>query len=342
VVLELISSNVDFKFAKNNLYEDIQTLGGSFIRMQPIITNTGSTRITEKTSLVLDSMKLSGNQIDGFYLNGKADVITDSTNGDVAIAIFNNENKYFKIKVKANQVSYYFNSSTALKEDTITSGGDFSTAVKISDLLEDQENLELDSFFANADNLRVYFGGDDLVSTFAGRIYSFGLLSSTDMQKSSISSLFDTVNGLYTSTTITTLNSLTGVYSVKPSRSFYNYDIKVGSSSYWADVVPLAILSKQTADGSDYDLSFVQLNIDYPEFSSTSSSVVRTYVRLLDITDDIMSSELSTVGVQSDKIISFTPEDRINRVRYEFVDGNLIELFGLYASASNFLLKIEI
>jgi hypothetical protein len=325
-----------------NLYEDSQTPGGSFIRMQPIITNTGSTRITEKTSLVLDSMKLSGNQIDGFYLNGKADVITDSTNGDVAIAIFNNENKYFKIKVKANKVSYYFNSSTALKEDTITSGGDFSTAVKISDLLEDQENLELDSFFANADNLRVYFGGDDLVSTFAGRIYSFGLLSSTDMQKSSISSLFDTVNGLYTSTTITTLNSLTGVYSVKPSRSFYNYDIKVGSSSYWADVVPLAILSKQTADGSDYDLSFVQLNIDYPEFSSTSSSVVRTYVRLLDITDDIMSSELSTVGVQSDKIISFTPEDRINRVRYEFVDGNLIELFGLYASASNFLLKIEI
>jgi hypothetical protein len=112
----------------------------------------------------------------------------------------------------------------------------------------------------------------------------------------------------------------------------------VSSNGYWADIIPLKILSKEVSD--EYSVDYLQLNIDFPEFSSTSNSIVRSYISFLDIDDtDTMYSNMYDVSIPANGIISTT---NWATQRYEFINGNIVRIPPIGSVDSDLSIKIEI
>jgi hypothetical protein len=322
---------------------------------------------TENSNFFFEGLRVGSKRAEGFYLVGVADRYIASQS-EVIVDILDELNNRFSIVInypsaggETATVQYVYNGSAILYSFIVTATQDFSVGLNIQDFIESVDNDEVEQFFSNAEDLSVFFGGaSDYSSTFSGSIYAFGFLTSLDIN------LIDTYvsggsnagpvsggqgapagwssdgigvfsNGVLEKNIVQLKTTVCGV-TVKPTMTFDVYDIDVSSNGYWVDIIPLKILSKEVSD--QYSVDYLQLNIDFPEFSNTSNSIVRSYISFLNIDDtDTMYSNMYDVSVPANGIISTT---NWATQRYEFVNENIVRIPPIGSVDSDLSIKVEI
>jgi hypothetical protein len=322
---------------------------------------------TENSNFFFEGLRVGSRRAEGFYLTGVADRYIDNKS-EVLVDILDDLKNRFSIIInypsaggQTATIQYVYNGTTILYSFVLTSTQDFSVGLNIQDFIDSVNNDELEQFFSNAEDLLIFFGGSsDFSSTFSGSIYSFGFLTSLDINlidgyvsggskvgyvsagqgapagwSSDGPGVFS--NGVLEKNIVKLKTAICGV-TVKPTMTFDVYDIDVSSNGYWADIIPLKILSKEVAN--QYSVDYLQLNIDFPEFSNTSNSIVRSYISFLNVDDtDTMYSNMYDVSVPASGVISTT---NWATQRYEFVNGNVVKIPPIGSVDSELSIKIEI
>jgi len=359
----------------NKINNELVNRSSKFLRMKPRKYNdqaSGGTVFTadywtENSNFFFEGLRVGSKRAEGFYLVGVADRYI-ANKSEVIVDILDDLKNRFSIIInypsaggQTATIQYVYNGTSILYSFTLTSTQDFSVGLNIQDFIDSVNNDEVEQFFSNAEDLSVFFGGaSDYSSTFSGSIYSFGFLTSLDISlidgyvsggskvgyvsagqgapagwSSDGPGVFS--NGVLEKNIVRLKTAICGV-TVKPTMTFDVYDIDVSSNGYWADIIPLKILSKEV--GSQYSVDYLQLNIDFPEFSNTSNSTVRSYVSFLDVDDtDTMYSNMYDVSVPAGGIISTT---NWATQRYEFVNGSIVKIPPIGSVDSELSIKIEI
>ena len=163
------------------------------------------------------------------------------------------------------------------------------------------------SFFSNVQQLMMFVAGDNTYTAqFDGKIYKVGLCTQRNVNKvpeffeveelgyvdagfynmSVWSNVLD--GGIPSSFTFEELYDHIATYTLTASIDYGVYSLDVDCDSYWQDYLPLSYFAQYVKDsfGEEYyDLSFLQLNVDYPstpkfKLSSydTDEALVKTYV----------------------------------------------------------------
>lgn len=296
-----------------------------------------------------EGFRIGSKKADALYLTGRADRFMSSQT-ETIVDIIDSLSNTFSIKITypssggtSATIKYYFNDIVLneIHSITVTSSTEFSIGFHVQDLLDYSDNENLSEFFANPSDLAIFFGGSNTYSsTFSGKIYSFGFLSALDIARiDSVSSDGDVFSNGVIDGEVTTLKTFISGFSVMPTMSFGAYGVDVSSYGYWSDIIPLKVLAKQV--NSNYAINYVQLNVDFPSFTSTSSAIVRTYVSLINTNDsETMSGVLTDTAISSSGVIEpgsgWTPTQR-----FEFVDGNILVIPSNIASNPEASIKIE-
>jgi len=240
---------------------------------------------------------------------------------------------YLKASITNTTVSYIFNyqnTLTTLATKSITQNVMFAVGFDIQSLKSTNQNITL--FFNNTNSLNIYIGGDSTTgNTFSGNIYKVGLCSSRNFKD--ISNLF-TSGILITSSPCSQLLAKTASYTVVGVNLYNRIFLDISTNAYWQDYVPLSKLTQTVKDSSGNltyeDLSFIQLNVDYPETRSyssnnfdTSSSKLKTYITFQKLTNNAtglkdLSEFGTTVLANANRIITASNYDT---EKYEFVNG---------------------
>lgn len=332
------------------------TKSNMFLRLKPQEYTDPASGDTELTSLywtnnshfLIQDFKIGSKRADAFYLTGRADRFIDSAT-ETIVDILDQLNNVFSIKIEYPAsggtnatVRYYYNGSVFdnTLSFTVTASQMFSIGLDIKNFTDSVDNEEIEEFFSDPESLNVYFGGSyNYSSTFSGRVYSFGFLSSSDIGQiegvTSDNSIFPdgVLNG-----SVETLQSFVGGFSVRPTMTFDVYDVDVSSNGYWSDIIPLKILSKEV--GGDYIIDYIQLNVDFPDFINTQNNVIRSYVTFLNVDEtSTMQTTATDVAIPSNGFISTT--DWATK-RYEFVSGNILEVPLAGSTDSELSIKIEL
>ena len=302
---------------------------------------------TEDAHIFVEGFKIGSRRADAVYLTGIADRFIDDQTERILDIVDSLDNRFsIVIEYPASgglsaNIKYYFN-GTSLKTVTVTESDIFSIGINVTQLLDTTTNEELEEFFSNAEDLSVFFGGSyDYSSTFSGRVYSFGFLSQLDIAAVEELEAITSGNSMFTSglldVDILSLENFIAGFTAKATITFDVYDIDVSSVGYWSDIIPLKVLSKDV--DNDYIVDYLQLNIDFPEFSNTANSVIRSYVSFIDIdTGQTMSTNLTDVAIPANGVISTSSWAT---QRYEFVDGNIVIVPPAGSVDSELSLKIE-
>ena len=359
----------------NKINNELVNRSSKFLRMKPRKYNdqaSGGTVFTadywtENSNFFFEGLRVGSRRAEGFYLTGVADRYI-ANKSEVLVDIVDDLKNRFSIIInypsaggQTATIQYVYNGTTILYSFVLTSTQDFSVGLNIQDFIDSVNNDELEQFFSNAEDLLIFFGGSsDFSSTFSGSIYSFGFLTSLDINlidgyvsggskvgyvsagqgapagwSSDGPGVFS--NGVLEKNIVKLKTAICGV-TVKPTMTFDVYDIDVSSNGYWADIIPLKILSKEVAN--QYSVDYLQLNIDFPEFSNTSNSIVRSYISFLNVDDtDTMYSNMYDVSVPASGVISTT---NWATQRYEFVNGNVVKIPPIGSVDSELSIKIEI
>jgi hypothetical protein len=121
---------------------------------------------------------------------------------------------------------------------------------------------------------------------------------------------------------------------INPLGDTSKYTFEIGASSYWEDYVPIKTLSKSMPSGN-YELDFIQFNIDYPEpiafvntggidYYDTTTSDVRTYVIFRYLSDGSYADTSSFTSVGMPKHGAQIADSSWATKKYEVVDGAII------------------
>jgi hypothetical protein len=315
-----------------------------------------STYWTDQANFLVEDFKIGSRRADAFYLTGMADRFIASTTETIVDIVDDLDNR-FSIQIVYPEsgpnatIQYVYNGTVfdGTPEPnisfTVTASTMFSVGLNIRQFTDFVDNQDVEEFFADPESLIIYFGGSyNYSSTFSGRVYSFGLLSSTDIQNIegviSDASIFSngTLNSGVLGSSIESLITFVGGFTIKPTVTFDVFDIDASSVGYWSDIVPLKILSKEVDE--DYVIDYIQLNIDYPDFETTTDAAVRSYITFLNIDEtETMPTDLIDVSVPANGIIDAT--NWATR-RYEFVNGNIVKVPQAGSVDSELSMKIEL
>jgi hypothetical protein len=220
-----------------------------------------------------------------------------------------------------------------------TVGIDFST-------ISQRYASTIGSLLSNPTNLKMYIGNDEnFESAFIGRFYTVGFMTPRNFEKT-ISTYFNS-NGVMTNTgsgrtstqTQTIVTGLSYTYKlslINPLADTSKYTFEIGASSYWEDYVPIKTLSKSTSSGN-YELDFIQFNVDYPEpisfvdsggtdYYDTSTSDIKTYVIFRYLSDGTYADTSSFTSVGMPKHGAQIPDSSWATKKYEVVDGSIVYL----------------
>ena len=359
----------------NKINNELVNRSTKFLRMKPRKYDDEASGVTEfideywteNSNFFFEGLRVGSRRAEGFYLVGVADRYIASKS-EVIVDILDELKNRFSIIInypsaggQTATIQYVYNGSAILYSFTVTTNQDFSIGLNIQDFIDSVNNDEVEQFFSNAEDLSVFFGGaSDYSSTFSGSIYSFGFLTSLDIDlidayvsggsngglvsggqgapagwSSDGPGVFS--NGVLEKNIVRLKTTICGV-TVKPTMTFDVYDIDVSSNGYWADIIPLKVLSKEVSN--QYSVDYLQLNIDFPEFSNTSNSVVRSYISFLNVDDtDTMYSNMYDVSIAANGIITTT---NWATQRYEFVNGDIVRIPPIGSVDSELSIKIEI
>ena len=307
-----------------------------------------STYWTYDANFFVEDFRIGSKRADAFYLTGRADRFIDDAVENIIDIVDELKNR-FSIKIyypssggSNATIKYVYNDEvfdTGLNF-TVTTSDMFSVGINVKQFIDAVDNYEIEEFFSDPESLSVFFGGSyDYSSTFSGRIYSFGFLSSLDIEQIegviSDNSIFP--DGVLNDS-VESLITFIGGFTMKPTLTFGVFDVDASSSGYWADIIPLKILSKEIED--NYAIDYIQLNIDYPDFATTTDSIVRSYITFLNIDEtDTMQTTLTDVAIPANGVInpvSWTTQ------RYEFVSGNIVKIPQAGSIDSELSIKIEL
>ena len=145
------------------------------------------------------------------------------------------------------------------------------------------------SFIGNIQFAQTYIAGDKDGNTFTGGIQRFALSNATNHQK--MATIFDN-NGIAIGSlddnNLEDITSAPATYTLVGGHSDRGFDLDIAVDSSWIDYTPLRSLASPVYiddENYDYNLSFVQFNVDYPRLYSllngkfdTSGMPVKTYV----------------------------------------------------------------
>ncbi len=268
---------------------------------------------------------------------------TESTTTEqVLIKIFdNNSGDYLKASLLNSNVVYSFYSGgvevwTDTMAATISVGEDFVCGFSIKQMAENNSVEGLSRFLSNSRNLKVYIAGGDTTSsagkislthTFDGYIYSVGFSSPRNYNK--ISSYFDSTSGVIenvdTGANVTALLDHYASYTLIAKIIAEQLAIDIAIDGYWQDYIPLSTLSKYILNSSseqEYDIDYIQFNIDYPKAVDTSSSIVRSYLSFQTIASGANAIPGTKVALASDNAV--IADASWATKMYEVVNGDVI------------------
>ena len=268
-----------------------------------------------KLNVIQDDLK-------AFY--GVFSVASLPSSEQVLLKVTNQNGESFQISINEDDLYYKFisgeSSTIATISNVVSTGTKFSVGIDIDSLISN--NPELRSFFYNKAALQLFVGGTSAFEkTFAGNIYKVGFCNATNFQK--ISS--DFTNGILSSSSTKTPTHYAS-YTLVGLYTFNKFDLDIAINGSWKDYIPAKLLAKQITS-NNYDLDFIQINIDYPEISNVTNAFVRSYVEFSDTMSSIVSSNQITktnVAKETDYVIEPTA-DWTNK-KYEFVDHTILYL----------------
>lgn len=350
---ELLNRDTVFIRMKPQKYDDQASGGTEFIEEY----------WTENSNFFFEGLRVGSKRAEGFYLVGIADSFIDDES-EVIIDIVDGLTNRFSVIINYPSVGgttatiqYVYNGSIidTAYNFSVTDSQDFTIGLNIQQFIDSVENDEVEQFFSNAEDLSIFFGGAyDYSSTFSGSIYAFGFMTALDIDSIGTYSSSGYGSGGYSSggyssgdgpfpngvlaNNVTELKTTIYGVTIKPTMTFDVYGIDVSSNGYWSDIIPLKILSKEVSN--EYIIDYIQLNIDFPEFTNTSNSVIRSYVSFLEINDtDTMYSTMYDVPVSTNGVISTTTWAT---QRYEFVNGDIVKIPPFGSVDSDLSIKIEL
>ena len=208
--------------------------------------------------------------------------------GQTLIKIYNSlTGDYFIITQEEDIVKYILNYNGTDEElyttPSIESNQFFSVGIDIDSITASfGENVS--AFFGNQNGLKIYVGGDEeALNTFTGRIYSFGLSTTTNFVDIDIYfdedgiAIFDDMSesGVTEETNAIALIEHTASYTLLPTEAYNKFFLDIGVSGYWQDYLPLSYFAQYVANdvgNQFYDLDFLQFNIGYPAPSESVES----------------------------------------------------------------------
>ena len=226
----------------------------------------------------------------------------------------------------------------------------------------------LGSFFGAKQNIRVFVGGNkNFTNTFAGKISRVGFCTSRNLSKienqfadRGIPSDFENVFDLYEEGVSYEGGAITtsfweieldggdpydfpivrpdthlASYTLLPKVEFDTYKLDIGVDSYWEDYLPLSYFGTYVANAEnkkEFDLDFIQLNIDYPNFYNvsggsydTTGSVVKTYVSFQYLSEGSNKTRNAFTSIRSlPESGSVVPGNEWLFTKYEVLDDTII------------------
>ncbi len=248
---------------------------------------------------------------------------------------------YLKAALLNSQVVYTFYSGgtsvwTSTMSPTISVDEDFVCGFSFSQMILNNNVDGLARFLSNSKNLRVFVGGGDSTSTngkisytntFDGYIYSVGF--STPKNYDKIDAYFDTDSGVIedvdTAGTVAALISHYASYTLIGKIIAETLIVDIAIDGYWQDYIPLSTLSKYITNNSnelEYDIDYVQFNIDYPKSSDPSSEMVRSYLSFQTMSSGANAIPGTKVAASSDNAV--IADASWATKMYEVVSGDVI------------------
>lgn len=195
----------------------------------------------------------------------------------------NNISNSLSIYFETNKIYYSFTSgenTAVLIEQDHTNLDDFVFVSIDFDKLSEQFSGPLSTFLSNKNDLKLYVGGSpELLNTFSGNIYKIWFSSSRNFTK--IDQYFDNfgvpLNSFVplASLSETFFNHLS-TYTLLPNSELGVFSLDIGINGYWEDYIPLQHFAKYVIDSQgnpQYDLDFLQFNINYPSPSKYVQTV---------------------------------------------------------------------
>lgn len=254
-----------------------------------------------------------------------------------------------------------------------STGKSFMAGLHIPRFVREQGE-ELASFFGNRQNLSIYVGGSESLSnTFDGKIYRVGFTSPRNLKK--IDHLFNEVGipvdyeNVFSNFGTTVYDAgddyfgndpdywdlvLDGgdpydfqsikaiehvaTYTLVPKFDMGMFILDVAVNSYWEDYVPMSFFAKEAVDAygkKSLNVSFVQVNLDYPTINSfnsndtydTTDNLVRAYVafQYLKEGSNLLESNFSKIEPVNELAIVKPGSDWVT-TKYEVVNGTIVYL----------------
>ena len=240
---------------------------------------------------------LLGDTIEAVY--GVFEVTTLPGTKQVLFKITNSVNEYFEASITDNDISYSFvsvsESQTFVSSNVVTAGDKFVAGINIPDLITASTGSQLSSFFSNRSSLKMYVGSTDkFENTFTGNIYKIGFCNTKNINK--ISSSFE--DGKAKNADIAIFNSHFASYTLIGVTTFGSFALDIAIAGSWEDYIPLSLLAKNVitsasgaAETTEYRLNAIQHNVDYPNISNLTNSLVKSYVEIKDLGVSTVSSD---------------------------------------------------
>ncbi len=282
-----------------------------------------------------------------FFVAGKV----ESSYSDLEQVIFKIQNKETLDTVSAilsdDTIEYVYNIAgiqDTFATQSVNLDGTFVAGIDSFATWFQTANTKLRGFLRSLSRCSIFIGGDytgtdqEINTTFAGKIYSFGVFSGLDYSKSAAATLF--TDGIAESTSFDLFYESFPTYKVSLLKYVFNednlYSLNTSSRSYWHDYIPLSKLAKLTVLGdgsSEYLSDMVQISIDaeYSRIVSSGNidqtdSDVRCWIHFV-YASDVDLSKISSVGtpvvaLSENKVIDAT-SDWENQ-KFEVVDGTVI------------------
>jgi hypothetical protein len=249
---------------------------------------------------------------------------------------------YLKAALLSSQVVYTFYSNgatvwTLTMAPTISVGEDFICGFSFAQMILNNNVEGLARFLSNSNNLKVFVGGGDTVvnsgkisyeHTFDGHIYSVGFSNQRNYNK--IESYFDADSGVIenvdTGAVVTELLDHYASYTLIFKIIAEQLIIDIAIDGYWQDYIPLSTLSKYITNESaerEYEIDYVQFNIDYPKSIDPSSEMIRSYLSFQTIASGANLVPATKVAVSSNNAVVADSVDWATEM-YEVVSGDVI------------------
>lgn len=330
-----------------SLSNGVQINPDSFFQMNPIIPPTGSTqrkRWTTGCVGVFEKLNFIQDTIESFFIVVKADQFTydfdDPTDDttefvetllapETLFKMVKQSGDYLEAEITypavgqtTATVAYKFNGTT-IDSFTVEKNDLFAVGLNFSDYATYKNNPALSGFLGDRQSIKFYFGGNEsLTKTYSGSMYRVSFSNGKNDAK--VSSKF--TNGMVDKTKASDLKTWIASYTLFPSTTYGSFGLDIAVEGTWSDHVPAKKMatSKVLANNVEvYTLDYLQLNLDYPESTSTTNSFVKSYIRLSNTAAAAVTS-FTDMSIESDRTI--TIGSGWESKRYEFVDYTIAEL----------------